>query len=1079
MSRAATVSWSNAFYTNPRLTALLVLMIAALGFTAFNTLARQEDPTLTERYGIVATFLPGATASRVEALVSEPLETALRELPEIKTLDSTSRAGYSLISIEFYDSVPPENVEIVWAEVRDKLGETEPTLPPGTISPELTITAPIASTLVVGLRWDDDTPEQLSILSRLARALEVELANLPGTKEVEVFGEIEEELLVTVDPYATAAAGLTAAEISRRIAAADTKQAAGRLHHTSSDMLVEVDAELSSIERIGRIPLRDSFDADAGRVLRVADVAEVRKWRRDPPASMALIGDQRAIFVAAKMEPGQIIDDWLLDAERIIDAARAELPQGIVLDTLYNQNTYTAQRLADLVTNLLLALAIVVGTLVFFMGLRSAMIVGLALPLSGAMVLTGMSFMDIPLHQMSVTGLIISLGLLIDNAIVVVEDYDLKRARGASIADAISASVRHLLVPLGASTVTTICAFMPIALAPGGTGDFTGTIGLNVSLAVFSSFLLAMTVVPAITGLVDRRLGNQGDRSAWWQSGFSSSALTDRYRRSVKLAVARPWLGIGIGCVLPVIGFALAGTLTQQFFPPVDRNQFQIQLTLPVQSSIEETRSAVAAANAVLDDTPGIGQRFWSIGEAPPRTYYNVSVQNDGIASFAGGWVNTASAEATHDLLPDLQARLSEALPHAEVLALPFEQGPPFDAPIEVRVVGPDFAELRRLGEELRLLLTDIESVTYTRASLSVSEPKLVFEPNESALTATGMRTGDLPTLLAASLDGLPSGTVQEANTQLKVRVRLPDSARGSVDRLAALPLPTRSGGTVPLDQLGTWTLKPTPQAIDRYQGERVANVRAFLTPFTLPASALKEFQERFAASDIRLPPGYRIILGGEAEQRAESLGGLISVFVLFAVAMIAVVVLSLNSFRQAAVIGLVGLLSVGLALFGVRLFGWPLGFTAIIGTLGMIGLAINGSIIVLSALKVDPRALAGTVDGVADTVVDATRHIISTTATTIGGFVPLIVFGGTFWPPLATAIAGGVAGSAILALYTVPTFFHLALRDKLARPEPAVELPHAVVTGEPGPDYLPETAVARRPLSAVGPQPAVLADSA
>ncbi|MEM6707931.1 MAG: efflux RND transporter permease subunit [Pseudomonadota bacterium] len=1030
-TNTGTSNWANAFYSNPRLTAMLVLMVAALGATAYGTLARQEDPTLTERFGFIATFLPGATAERVEALVSEPIETALREIPEIKELKSKSRAGYSLIDIDLYDNVPADRVDVHWAEIRDKLSEVYATLPAGTVEPELTVASPIAATIIAAFRWSDDTQPQFALLSRLARSLEVALANQPGTKEVEVYGEVDEELLVTVDPYRLAAAGMTAADVSAAIAATDTKLAAGRLHHSSADLLVEVGAELSSIERIARIPLKESLDN--GSVLRVSDVSEVRKFRRDPPQTMALIGNERTVFVAAKMEPGQIIDNWLAGANQTLTKVRDQLPAGIELDVVYNQNDYTGKRIAELIDNLVLALGIVVGTLVFFMGLRSALIVGLALPLSGAMVLAGMSFMNIPLHQMSVTGLIISLGLLIDNAIVVVEDYQLKRGRGQNIAEAIAGSVRHLLVPLGASTATTICAFMPIALAPGGTGDFTGTIGLNVSLAVFSSFILAMTVVPAITGMLDNRFGMQRASERWWQSGYSNANLTRGYRASVLALVKRPALGIAAGCVLPIIGFGLAGTLTQQFFPPVDRNQFQLQIALPVQASLAETRAAVAVANDVLDEFE-IGDRFWTLGEGAPRTYYNVVVQADGIASFAAGWATTKSAAHTREVLPKLQQALSAALPQAEVLALPFEQGPPFDAPIEVRIIGPEFGELRRLGEELRLLLSGIDAVTYTRATLSVTEPKLVFEPDESALAAVGFRTGELPQLLAASLDGLPGGTVQEGNTQLDVRVRLPDAYRDGVDALASLPLPTNGGGTVPLEQLGRWNLEPTPQSIDRYQGERVATVQGFLTPFTLPAGVLNEFQARFDAAGIQLPAGYRINLGGEAEQRASSLGNLISVFVLFAVAMMAIVVLSLNSFRQAGVIGLVAVLSMGLALFGVRLFSWPLGFTAIIGMLGMIGLAINGSIIVLSALKVDPRALHEGAEGVADTVVDATRHIISTTATTIGGFVPLIVFGGTFWPPLATAIAGGVAGSAILALYTVPAFFHLALRHGLDR---------------------------------------------
>lgn len=1028
----------NNFFTNPRLTAISVLFIFALGLSAAFSLARQEDPTMVERWANVLTFKPGATANRVESLISEPIETKLREVPEIKTIESVSRAGLSVLTVELYDHVEAIQVDGVWSEIRDKLTEVHTTLPSATSVPELKISAPIASTVIVAFKWNSSEPIQLSLLSRLAQSLQIKLANMPGTKEANVYGAIDEEILVSADPYTLASTGLTTTDISRIIASADTKLSAGRLSNRHSDMLVEVDAELISTERIARIPLITKFGN--GQTLRVSDVADVRKRAIDPPQSIAQHGTQQAIFVNAKMEKDLIIDDWIKGANNVIERFQSTLPKSVELLVVYDQNQYTGERMRALLTNLFMALAIVMLILMFFMGLRSALTVGIALPLSGGMVLAGMSMLNIPLHQMSVTGLIIALGLLIDNAIVIVEDYKLRRRKGADIALAIQQAVTHLRIPLGASTLTTIFAFMPIVLAPGGIGDFTGTIGVSVSLAVLSSFLLAMSVVPAIAGFIERRYPpkpevSESESRAWWRNGYSNPTLTRRYRASVVAVLKRPWKGIAIGLLIPVIGFALAPTLTQQFFPPVDRNQFQIQITLPKHSSIYETQKSVAIADEVLHSNEQIVDSFWTIGTGPPRTYYNVMLNNDGLANFAGGWVTTQSASATLEMLPELQIELSNALPNAEVMALPFEQGPPTNAPIEVRVLGPDLNVLRKLGEELRLLLSGVDDVTYTRASLSVSEPKLVFAPNENAAAAAGLSTGQIPGLLASALVGMPAGSVQEANTKLDIRVRLANANRDEVSDIRSLPMPTGTpssiGGGIPLDQLGTWSLQPAATTINRYQGERLTVVQGFLVPFTLPATAMSKFEERLAASDFAVPSGYRLEIGGEAEERTNSVGNLVSIFAFFAVAMVAVVVLSLNSFRQAALIALVGFLSIGLALFGLRVFSWPLGYTALIGTLGMVGLAINGAIIVLSALKADAKAQAGDIDGSAEVVVDATRHIISTTVTTIGGFIPLILFGGTFWPPLATAIAGGVGGSAILALYTVPAVYQVITRNK------------------------------------------------
>jgi len=1021
---------ANAFYANPRLAALLILFIVVMGGMAYNSLARQEDPTMTERWSRVNTFLAGATAQRMESLVSEPIETALREVPEIKEISSTSKAGLSVVSVELYDSIEAHQVDAIWSEVRDKLGEVGATLPNGSSEPELVINKPLASTLIISLRWLQDSPVQEGILSRLAESLRLKLANMPGTEIAESWGDAEEELLVSVDPYKLASASVSAAQVAASIRSADTKLPSGRLRSSTTDMLVEVEAELSSPERIARIPLAIT---SGGNVLRVSDVAKIQKSQVNPPNSLAFNGDEQVVLVNAKMQGGLQVETWTESALEVVNRFEASLPDEIGLDIVYSQNQYTGERMQSLGTNLLFALVIVMVVLVWFMGVRSAFTVGIALPLSGGMVLLGMQVMDIPMHQMSVTGLIISLGLLIDNAIVVVEDYKLRRRHGEDIPEAINKSIKHLLIPLGASTATTVFAFMPIALAPGGVGDFTGTIGVTVALSVTSSFILAMTIVPTVAGFLENRWpSHEGHR--WWQSGFSNKSMTAGYRRTIVAVLKKPSLGIGVACVLPVIGFALAPTLTNQFFPPVDRNQFQVQLSLPAQASIWETREAVAIADDILRANPEVTDSFWSIGQGAPRVFYNVVSLNERVVSYASAWVNTRSAQATHDILPEIQQALSVALPQAEVLAIPFEQGPPSDAPIEVRIVGPELNVLRENAEHLRRILAEVDQVTYTRATLSTSEPKLSFIPNENATAIAGMSTGELSQRLNSALMGDLAGTVQEGTAEIPVRVRVADQYRNEISDLATLPMLTTGGRGVPLDELGRWEMIPTASAIDRRQGERISTVQAYLVPFTLPAGVLAEFREKIDAQGFELPAGYRLQIGGEAENSAESIGNIMSVFLFFAMAMAAVVILSLNSFRYAALIGSVAILSFGLALFGVRLFSYPFGYMALIGALGMMGLAINGAIIVLSALKASPVALAGDIEGTADVVVDATRHIVSTTATTIGGFVPLILDGGTFWPPLATAIAGGVGGSAVIALYMVPAVFMGLKRRQISK---------------------------------------------
>ncbi|XOV87498.1 MAG: efflux RND transporter permease subunit [Pseudomonadota bacterium] len=1023
----------NLFFRMPRLTLLAIGFILLMGLSSLSNLPRQEDPTMTERFGQVETFMPGASALRVEALVTEKVENALREVPEVKTIASITRAGYSHIQAELYDSVGKGEVDLVWSEVRDKLGEVRAELPTNASDPLLEARGPLAVTLGVAIKAGT-TP--ISIQERIAAELKARLAALPGTKDTEIFGEPEQEIRVEVNPYQLARVNLSIDEFATAIAASDTRISAGQLHMPDNSLVVEVKGELSSTERIASIPLVQQAN---GTLVRVADVARVIRAYVDPPATLALVDGERAIVITTKMETGRRVDAWVAAAKAVVADYQSELPEQVQLKTLIDQNFYTSERLENLANNLLMAIVLVLVALLFLMGIRSAIIVGTALPLTMALVLTGLWLMDIPLHQMSVTGLIIALGLLIDNAIVVVEEYKLNRRRGGDFGAAISHSVQHLFVPLLASTATTAFAFMPIATTPGGVGDFTGTMAVSVVLSVTASFFLAMTVIPALAGFIDQKFP-PGEKAAdgWWVNGYSPRKLGALYRTSIRWVIESPRRGVAVSLVLPLLGFLLAGTMTSAFFPPVDRNQFQVQVSLPASASVTETLRLVRHVRELLAEYPEVTESQWFVGEGAPEVYYNMMITNDGVSSFASGFVTTRDVDDPRRILAPLQEQLMATFPEAQVMAMPFEQGPPFSAPVELRIVGPDLDVLKQLGEEMRLLLSRTDAVTYTTATLSRTVPQLSIYPDENQVARLGISNRDIPGQMNSKLSGVIVGAVMEGSTEVPVRVRLDDSVRRDMNEIAASPLMGRTGSTayggVPLEQVADVLLEPSPNRVDRYQGERINTVSGFLLPYAYPSEAVNDFRQRYAEQGITLPKGYRIEFGGEEEERGEAVGNMIATFAMYFWLMVAVIVLSLNSFRYAGVIGLVGLLSVGLALFGVWLSGYPLGYMALIGTLGLIGLAINGAIIVLSALKANEAALAGDVPVSTQIVMDASRHIVSTTVTTIGGFLPLILFGGHFWPPLAMAIAGGVTGSAILALYLVPAMFSFIVQRDVRR---------------------------------------------
>ena len=416
--------------------------------------------------------------------------------------------------------------------------------------------------------------------------------------------------------------------------------------------------------------------------------------------------------------------------------------------------------------------------------------------------------------------------------------------------------------------------------------------------------------------------------------------------------------------------------------------------------------------------------------------FYNVALADDPAPNFAAGFVNTTSPDATFEILKTLQDRLGDALPNAFVLALPYEQGPQTGAPVEVRLAGPNLEVLSELGEQIRRILSETRNVTYTRATITGGRQRLVLLPDRDEATFAGFTPIDLADALNTTLDGATGGSIIEVTEELPVRVRTAEADRVTLNRIGSATVlsPSRdlragridTVDGVPLVVLGRFDLVPETPLITRRNGERTNKVQAFVTPFTLPGIALADFERRLAQSGFRPPPGYRMNFGCETEKSGEAQSNLSSVFGTLAMLMVGALVLAFNSFGAAAVIIVVAVLSIGGGLLSLWVFGFPMGFIAVVGCMGLVGLAINDSIVVLSALRENPKAMAGDLAAARDVVMDGTRHVLSTTVTTVGGFIPLIVWGGLFWPPLAVAISGGMFGATMLALFFVPPVFVL-----------------------------------------------------
>lgn len=1038
------------FLDFPRLLVLSIGLIAAAGLAAALTVPRLEDPRINNRNAIVITPFPGADAGRVEALVTKPLEDALRSEASIKHLTSTSRAGVSVISIELKDRIT--NGEPIWLLLRDKLSKAAPLLPQGAGAPDLDDERGYAYTLIAGLRWTGTAPVDYRIMKRFAEALQDRLRNVPGTDLVRVFGAPDERIDVTADLDTLAAAGLTLDRLAGALANADARNSAGNLDGEQDSVTVEVAGAFRDTDRIGRIPVQ----TDGAATLRLADVATIRRALQDPPELLAQLNGLPGIAIASRQLPDRRIDAWAADTRVVLDDFTRQLPAGLSLDIVFDQSRYTETRLNGLLGNLRIGLLIVVAVLLLSMGWRAALIVGLSLPLTSLMALASFKLYGVQIHQMSVTGIIVALGLMVDNAIVMTNGIRADLARGLSRSQAVGDNIGRFAVPLLTSTVTTIIAFMPIVLMPGAAGEFVGPLSLSVILSLISSYIIAMTIIPALAGLVLRRgarpAANTG-RLGFLDHGLDLPWLTRLMGASIDASLHRPLVSVVAALCLPILGFVGAGTLKEQFFPPAERDQFYISVHTPEQDSIRSTAALAARIDAILHRTDGVTDSYWFTGGSAPSFYYNLMQNQDRNPSYAQALVRTDSAVRADALMRPLQDRLDAAFPGSQILVRKLEQGPPFDAPIEVRLYGPDLGQLRRLGDRIKQIMFRVPDITHVRTTLDAGEPKIVLHADEDQLRLAGLSPAALAGQLSAGLDGRQGGALLEATEQLPVRVRLPGDRRSQLEYLrtmtimpgASVPAATDPAATdrrnaddtgpgIPLTALASLRVEPAITAIPRRDGERLQEIKGYLYGGVLPAAALADFRQRLKDSGLELPPGYRLEFGGENEKRGEAIGNLMSSVALLLIIMLATVVLSFNSFRLAGIVFLAGFQALGLGLLSLTLGQYPLGFVVIVGIMGLVGLAINASIIILAAIREHPQARTGDPLAIRQVVVgDTSRHIVSTTVTTVGGFLPLVLAQGQFWPPFAVAIAGGTALATIVSFYFTPAAYRLIVARRQA----------------------------------------------
>ena len=1022
---------------HPRIVLLILVTITIAGSACFVVMPRMEDPVLRQRVAVVSTTLPGGNALEIESTVTIPIEKCLNEFSEIKQVRSNVRTNITNTVIELKDNV--NDTDEVWSSIKTKLQSVADQLPEQCETPQLTVFPLKAYTVILALRnierpsdqatSNNNDPNRLAMLRPLATELQSRILHIQTTEKVDIFGDPGEEYTVLVEPQTLVKTGLSTAAIAQQIKNS-LSGPGGSAENADSTVLLGIkdNRDLASI--IGDIYL--DYRPDQQPVA-LSDLATIKKQLTKPFQSQAIVDKSDAIVLGVMVENSARVDLWAQQFDEVIEQFKLDFPGQFEVVSLFSQAQHINDRMNNLKLNLTISTVAIVLVTLLMMGWRSMIVVAASLPLSALIVFCGLRILDIPIHQMSVTGLIVALGLLIDNAIVMVEEVRSRVFAGADFHAAINSAVSHLRMPLFVSTLTTVLAFLPIAMMQGPSGEFVGSIAISVILAISASFVLAITLVPVLVALLSTGRPRQG----MLERGFHSNLLLNLYQKSLHYVVRYPMIGIACGVLLPLIGFFSASDLQRQFFPSTDRRQIQVEIELPAAATHDALLKSVDQVKRIIAQHPNVQSQNWFLGHSAPTFYYNVIPRRMNTPAYAQAFIDLRGDVATADIVSELQAEIDAQTHQCRVVVQQLQQGPPFDAPVEIRVTGNDLEILQRLGDQVRRVLAKTNHVVHTRCDQQDTIPMLELDIEQSVLQQSRLTQRDISNLLYTSTEGADAGSVIDDGQETPIRVKLNFAGRTISQTLAALPVPSQqtqmptqpAEGQQPRDpspqptlgSFGRFQLSSDTAAILRFDGDRVNEIKAYIDPNVLPSVVLDEFKSRLSKANFKLPEGYSIEFGGESEKRSQAVSGLIANAVILFSIMVLALVAVLGSFRKMLTIALVGGLAIGLGPFALYCFGFPFGFMAIVGTMGLVGVAINDSIVVLAAISANNKLPADSRQKLEDVVIGCTRHVVTTTLTTMLGFLPLVINGGKFWPPLAIVISAGVGGATLLALYFVP----------------------------------------------------------
>lgn len=997
---------------NYQFTLVIFLMTVVLGLTTFLNMPRSEDPVINSPNFPIVVIYPGASPEDMEELVVDPLEKTIYALENIKRIETEIKDGAAILSVEYNYN---EDVDEKYQELVREVNTLRPQLPDEIFSIEVKKVRPSdVNILQIALVSENASREALKTE---ADRLQKDLESITELKNVKIHGlpaqlvkiELQLDKIATLNIPLGALIGSIKSELSNI--------PGGQVDAGNKTFNVKTSGNYSSAEEIAETVVYSL----QGKNILLKDVATIRDDFEDTK-HMTRLNGYRSIFVTAALKEGTNISNVQEKYSPLLASSAEKLPENIDLIVAFDQADYVNRRLGGLGMDFLIAIALVFVTLLP-LGNRASIIVMISIPLSLAIGLILMNALGYGLNQLSIVGLVVALGLLVDDSIVVVENIERWIRDGYSKKEAALKATQQISVSVVGCTITLIIAFLPLVFLPESSGDFVRSLPMSVITSVLASLVVSLTIIPFLATwlLKNKTEGHSNKIYDLFQKGIHVSyapLLEKALKKPVAtLVLAGSIFFISLG-LFPIIGFSL--------FPSSEKPQFLVNITTPLQSNLSNTDTLVQQVEKEVAKIPELGNFTTNVGKGNPRIYYNEIPENER-SDYGQLFVQLkpeTSAPRKLEIIQTLQASFAKMV-GAKVEVKNFEQGPPVTAPIEIRLVGENLDTLRSLASKVELLLKQTPGTLYVNNPVANLKTDIRVEIQKEKARQLGIATSDIDQTVRLALAGLNLGSFTDPQgNERSILLTTPKGDRATLETFEPIYVYNNQGKGVPLSQIADLKFESSTLTIDHYNKNRSVSVSSFVDANHLTDRVLGEAMTKL--NQITLPEGYRLTLGGEYETKQESFAGFNTIIILTAFLFIAVLILLFRTFKSTIIVLSVIPLGMVGALIALWITGNSLSFVAIIGLIALAGIEVKTSILLVDFTNQLRK------EGVdLDTAIQKSGEIrflpiVLTTITAIGGLIPVALSTNPLISPLAIVLIGGLISSTILSRIVTPVLYKL-----------------------------------------------------